>query len=83
MRFKALVKKSYVKAAIKYLNSLQKKKEKGALIRYESLELQDYLNSCANLTFEEPRFIFSLRSEMSPLTSNFKMNHKLEAEVCL
>ena len=26
MRFKALVKKSYVKAAIKYLNSLQKRK---------------------------------------------------------
>ena len=83
MRFKALVKKSYVKAAIKYLNSLQKKKEKGALIRYESLELQDYLNSSANLKIEEQRFIFSLRSEMNPLKSNFKRNHKMEAEFCL
>ena len=42
-------------------------KEKGALISYDSLDLQDYLNSCSNLTIDEQRFIFSIRSEINPL----------------
>ena len=44
-RFKTLVKTNAINAGIKYLNSLQNKKEKGAKIRYESLELMDYINS--------------------------------------
>ena len=82
-QFKALMKKKAVTAAINYLNSLQKKKEKGALITYNSLELKDYLNSWSNLRIEEQRFIFSVRSEMNPLKSNFKRNNKMEAELCI
>ena len=64
-RFKILVKNKAIKAGIKYLNSLQNKKEKGAKIRYESLELMDYLNSWSNIRIEDQRFIFSIRSEIT------------------
>ena len=70
-------------AAINYLNSLQKQKEKGALIIYNSLQLENPLNSWSNLRIEEQRFIFSVRSEMNPLKSNFKRNNKMEVEFCI
>ena len=82
-KFKVLAKEKAVSAAIKYLNSLQKKKEKGARIKYDSLELKDYLNSWSNLNIEDQRIIFSIRSEMNPLKSNFRRNNKMEVEYCV
>ena len=61
----------------------QNKCEKGSGIKYESLELQDYLNPCSNLTIENQRFIFSLRCEMNPLKKNFERNKNMKQEVCI
>ena len=82
-KFKVLAKEKAVSAAIKYLNSLQNKKEKGGRIKYDSLELKDYLNSWSNLNIEDQRTIFSIRSEMNPLKSNFRRNNKMEVEYCV
>ena len=60
-----------------------KKKEKGARIKYDFLELKDYLNSWLNLNIEDQRIIFSIRSEMNPLKSNFRRNNKMEVEYCV
>ena len=43
----------------------------------------DYLNSWSNLRIEDQRFIFSIRSEMNPIKSNFRRNNKMEAEFCI
>ena len=44
---------------------------KGARIKYECLELQNYLSSSSNLTREDQRLLFSLRCEMNLLKANF------------
>ena len=75
------MKQQYVKAATNHLHSIQK--EKRSLIRYDSLELKDYLNSWSNLKIEEQRFIFSVRSDMNPLNSNFKRSSNIKAEFCI
>ena len=41
--FKKLVKQKSIQAGIRYLNTIQMNKEKGIFIKYDTLELQDYL----------------------------------------
>ena len=72
--FKQLVKEKSVFACINYLQMKQRKAEKGAKIVYQSLELQDYLNPYSNLSLEDQLKIFSLRTQMNPLKSNFSKN---------
>ena len=72
--FKNIVKKKSIIAAIKYLKIKQKKCEKGLGIDYNSLEIQDYLNPCYNISLEDQRFIFTLRCEMNPIKKNFNRN---------
>ena len=68
---------------MKYLKMKQNKCEKGSRIKYESLELQNYLNPCSNLTIENQRFIFSLGCEMNPIKKNFERNKNMNQEVCI
>ena len=64
--FKELVKEKTFLAALKYLKMKQSKGKKGSTISYNSIELQDYLGSYANLKIEDQRYIFNFRSEMNP-----------------
>ena len=81
--FKNMVKQKTCVAGLKYLKLQQSKGEKASSIIYESLELQDYLKPCSNLKLEEQRSIFSLRSRMNELKSNFSRNKTLKIEYCL
>ena len=81
--FKNMVKKKSLLAAIKYLKIKQKKCEKGLGINYNSLEIQDYLNPCSNISLEDQRFIFSLRCEMNPIRKNFTRNINMKQEFCI
>ena len=81
--FKNIVKKKSLLAAIKYLKIKQKKCEKGLGIEYNSLEIQNYLNPCSNISLEDQRFIFSLRCEMNPIKNNFKRNMIMNTEYCI
>ena len=56
--FKNIVKQKSIESSMKYLKSRQMKGEKGAFINYNKLELQDYLNPCANISLEEQKLIF-------------------------
>ena len=47
------------------------------------MKLQDYLNPCSNLKLEEQRNIFSLRSRMNELKTNFSRNHNIKSKYCL
>ena len=81
--FKKLVKQKSIQAGIRYLNSIQINKEKGRLIKYDELELQDYLQACANISFEDQKRIFSLRCEMNLIRLNFKRNINISPEYCI
>ena len=59
--FKKIVKQKGKIAGVKYLLAQQKKCEKGSRIKYENLELQDYLQPSSNLKLEDQQFLFSLR----------------------
>ena len=50
--FKKIVKQKGKIAGVKYLLAQQKKCEKGSRIKYENLELQDYLQPSSNLKLE-------------------------------
>ena len=58
-------------------------KEKGIFIKYDTLELQDYLQSCANISFEDQKRIISLRCEMNLIRFNFKRNMNISPEYCI
>ena len=58
--FKNLVKEKSVTASINYLKCKQSMAEKGGQIRYETLELQDYLNPYSNLSLKEKQHILVL-----------------------
>ena len=81
--FKNIVKKGSEEAAIQYLKKLQVKGTKGVKIKYDSLDIQDYLKPCANITIEEQRYLFSLRSEMNPLKANFSQNRNITRTFCI
>ena len=55
--FKGIVKQKAFLAGINYLLAKQNNCEKGSLIKYDTLELQDYLKSCANLSLEDQQLI--------------------------
>ena len=81
--FKRIVKSSSVNAAVKYLKGKQNGGDKGAGIIYNELELQDYLNPYSNFTLEQQRKIFSLRTKMNPLKTNFSRNKQMNPEFCI
>ena len=78
-----MVKKSALIAGEKYLKLIQMKGSKGSMIEYNSPGAQDYLNPCLNLKFEEQIYMFSLRSEMNQLSTNFKRNLKMSPSFCV
>jgi hypothetical protein len=69
--------------AVKYLQGKQNGGDKGAGIIYNELELQDYLNPYSNFTLEQQSKIFSLRTKMNPLKTNFSRNKQMNPEFCI
>ena len=83
IRFKRIVKQKSEMAGFNYLKGQHQKCEKGSRIKYESLELQDYLNPSSNISIENQRLLFSLRCQMNILKSNFKRNTNISARYCI
>ena len=81
-KFKKLVKENTQIAALKYLKEMQSKGKKGAAINYNSIELQDYWHSCANIKLEDQSFIFNFRSEMNQTKENFQRDSNIKEEFC-
>ena len=77
------MKERAIMAGIKYLRTKQMKGEKGINIKYNILELPDYLNPFSNMALEDQRTMFSLRCEMNPLKPNFKRNSRIKEEYCV
>ena len=75
---KKMVKLRAVRAWLIYLKELQKEGNKGSLIIYDSLEVQEYLNPSTNRKIEDQRYLFSLRSEMNILHTNFSRNKSIQ-----
>ena len=82
-KFKRILKQKTKTAGFKYLKCQQERCEKGSMIKYDCLELQDYLNPAANISIKDQRYIFSLRCEMNILKSNFKRNKNLNERYCI
>ena len=81
--FKKIVKEKTKVAALKYLKEMQRKDKKGAGINYNSIELQDYWHSCANIKLEDQQFIFNFRSEMNQTKENFHRDKNMKEEYCI
>ena len=81
--FKKLVKKQTTFAALKYLKLKQSKGIKAATIKYNTIELQDYLGSYSNLKLEDQRYIFNFRSEMNQIKSNFQRDTNIKEQYCI
>ena len=69
--FKALTKRQSRKRAFKYLITKLQGGSKGSSIRYNTLEMADYLLPECELTVEEKISMFSIRCEMNDLPFNF------------
>ena len=61
----------------------QSKGKKGSTISYNSIELQDYLGSYANIKKEDQRYIFNFRTEMNPTRINFQRDINMKEEHCI
>ena len=77
------MKQKAFKASFRYLRSKQLNGEKGRLTNYTTLELQDYLQPCANIFLEDQQLVYSLRCKMNFLKSNFKRNIHIYNEYCI
>ena len=65
-------------AALKYLLSVKENHSKSKDLKYENLQLQEYLkpNFEISLTIQEKQFIFTARSRMMDVKVNFKLGQK-------
>ena len=70
-----MIKTKISEISLKYL--LNKRCSKGKEIKYESLEMADYLKPFnQNLTVEEKRKVFSIRNRMIEIGNNFGRSEK-------
>ena len=82
-RFKTLVKNRIQIKALEYLLFIKSKHSKGKELSYDELELQNYLSSKSNLSIKEKSFIFSCRTRMLDVKSNFKTGqNNLNCDKC-
>ena len=81
-KFCQIIKKAIQIRALDYL--LGKQGKKGQEIKYEALEMAEYLlPNYQNISLEEQRSIFSMRNRMVTIPSNFpRGNEKLELCPC-
>ena len=77
------MKPKYIQAGITYLNTIRMNKEKGSFITYDTLELQDYMQPCANISFEDQKIVFIFRCEINIIIFNFKRSMAISPEYCI
>ena len=70
--FKELVKMKVKSKALQYLQELQQKHSKSINLKYETLQLQEYLKPEGNMSTQMKAFIFSARSRMINVKCNYK-----------
>ena len=70
--FKQLVKQKVKTKALQFLISLQESHSKSKELKFADRQLQAYLRPGNSLTIKEKAFIFSARSRMINIKSNFK-----------
>ena len=82
-KFKSLVKNQTKAKGLEYLLQIKASQSKGKELSYEKLELQNYLSSQSNLSIKDKSFIFSCRTRMLDVKSNFKIGlNDLTCEKC-
>ena len=69
--FKKLTKTNTRKIAFQDLKNKQENGSKGKFIEYETLTIADYLKPECQISTEDKRLMFSLRTEMNDIPSNF------------
>ena len=80
-KFCQLIKKAIQIRALEYL--LGKQGKKGQEIKYEALEMAEYLMpNCENISLEEQRSIFAMRNNMVMIPSNFPRGSEIEKCPC-
>ena len=70
-QYKSLVKRQATKAAFDYLQQKQKKGKKGRLIKYENIQMVDYLLPECSLSVMDKTEMFAFRCEINDLPNNF------------
>ena len=68
--FKRLVKEKCTKAALDYLLEKQSRGSKGEGIKYECLQMADYLMPQSNMSIKDQRELFSIRCRTNKLGAN-------------
>ena len=61
-KFKEIVQMKVKSKALEYLQQLQQKHSKSINLKYETLQLQDYLKPEGNMTIQMKAFIFEFSS---------------------
>ena len=69
--YKKLVQRQMQKIAFQELTEIKNSKQKGKYIKYESLQMADYLTPEANLSVTEKIELFAIRTEMNFNPYNF------------
>ena len=69
--FKALVKNSVTKEALKYLNDEKKQHSKVSHIVHKQIEMEKYLKP-GQTTIQESKFLFMIRTRMLEVKGNFR-----------
>ena len=73
--FKSFLKKVTKKAALKYIQGIQKSHDKVEDLIYDNVKIQPYLND-RGFTTKQKQFLFKLRTSMSDVKMNFKSMHQ-------
>ena len=73
--FRSMVRKKTEDSALKYLNKMKGKHSKVMDISHTSLDMQPYLEA-SETTIQERKFLFSLRSRMVDVKTNYREKYK-------
>ena len=73
--FKRVVTNKIKHAAFKNLMSEKSKQKKGSFIKYDKLQMQNYLKSISGLNVSEAKQIFTLKSDNLDVANNFSKRY--------
>ena len=79
-QYKNIVKKQANKAAFRYLLQKQEGGKKGKFIKYDSIQMADYLLPECSLSVSDKREMFAFRCEMNNLPDNFGKSEMCEQQ---
>ena len=74
--FKKMVKDKIDEESLKYLNSIKAKHSKVRHIEHTEMRMQDYLRPVDNISIDEAKFLFQLRTRMVDVKTNYEGKYK-------